>query len=161
MQRCQFCLIIKEYISRWVHTSNKALTLSWRRSLSYRNKSIDLLCQLMDWFLNDKGTHHEWVKRLFTHHTPKSFLIYRKAELPFFFLLGLFFTNIMIHRAAGEGVDYFFNSSLPLPLTLQTLRNYASYCWRELTAAHSWQPDSNQKHLVSYQKSLSSKLRAP
>ena len=26
-------------------------TLSWRRSLSYRNQSIDLLCKSVDWFL--------------------------------------------------------------------------------------------------------------
>ena len=27
------------------------LTLSWRRQLSYRNQSIDLLCKSVDWFL--------------------------------------------------------------------------------------------------------------
>ena len=31
------------------------LTLSWRRPLSYRNKSIDLLCKSMDWFRYDNG----------------------------------------------------------------------------------------------------------
>ena len=38
------------------------LTLSWRRPLSYRNQSIDLLCKSMDWFLYDNGLHHERVK---------------------------------------------------------------------------------------------------
>ena len=37
------------------------LTLSWRRPLSYRNQSIDLLCKLMDWFLYDNGLRHERV----------------------------------------------------------------------------------------------------
>ena len=38
------------------------LTLSWRRSLLYRNYSIDLLSKLTDWFLYDRGYHHERVK---------------------------------------------------------------------------------------------------
>ena len=38
------------------------LTLSWRRSLLYRNHSIDLLSKLTDWFLYDRGYHHERVK---------------------------------------------------------------------------------------------------
>ena len=29
------------------------LTLSWRRSLPYRNQFIDLFCKSMDWFLYD------------------------------------------------------------------------------------------------------------
>ena len=38
------------------------LTLSWRRSLSYRNQSIDLLSTSMDWDLYDNGPRHERVK---------------------------------------------------------------------------------------------------
>ena len=38
-----------------------SLTLSWRRSLSYRNQSIDLLCKSMDYFLYDNGLGHENV----------------------------------------------------------------------------------------------------
>ena len=37
------------------------LTLSWRRPLSYRNQSIDLLCKSMDWFLYGNGLRHERV----------------------------------------------------------------------------------------------------
>ena len=37
------------------------LTLSWRRPLSYRNQSTDLLCKSMDWFLYDNGLRHERV----------------------------------------------------------------------------------------------------
>ena len=36
-------------------------TLSWRKPLSYRNQSIDLLCKSMDWFLYDNGLRHERV----------------------------------------------------------------------------------------------------
>ena len=42
----------------------KCLTLSWRRPLSYRNQSIDLLCKSVDWFLYDNGLRHERVKKL-------------------------------------------------------------------------------------------------
>ena len=38
------------------------LTLSWRRSLSHRNQSIDLLRKSMDWFLYDRDLRHERVK---------------------------------------------------------------------------------------------------
>ena len=37
------------------------LTLSWRRPLSHRNQSIDLLCKLIDWFLYDNDPRHERV----------------------------------------------------------------------------------------------------
>ena len=38
------------------------LTLSWPRSLLYRNQSIDLQRKSMDWFLYDMGHRHERVK---------------------------------------------------------------------------------------------------
>ena len=53
------------YFHKWLpHYSNLMLcflNLSWRRPLSYRNESIDLRSKLMDWFLYDKGLHHERV----------------------------------------------------------------------------------------------------
>ena len=49
------------------------LTLSWRRSLSYRNQSIDLLCKSVDWFLHDIGLHHERVNEIIRHFTEKKF----------------------------------------------------------------------------------------
>ena len=39
------------------------LTLLWRRSLSYRNQSNDLLCKSMVWFLNDRHLCHERVNK--------------------------------------------------------------------------------------------------
>ena len=44
------------------------LTLSWRRPLSYRNQSIDLLCK---WFLYDNGLRHERVNEEFQSVTNK------------------------------------------------------------------------------------------
>ena len=41
------------------------LTLSWRRPLSYRSQSIDLLCKSMDWFQYDNGLRHERVNVFF------------------------------------------------------------------------------------------------
>ena len=41
-----------------------SLTLSWRRSLSYRNHSIDLQSKSMDWILYDGDLRHERVKNL-------------------------------------------------------------------------------------------------
>ena len=40
------------------------LTLSRRRSLSYRNQCIDLLCKSLDWFLYDNGLRLERVKSI-------------------------------------------------------------------------------------------------
>ena len=40
------------------------LTLSWRRSLSYRNQSIDLHSKSMDWSLNNRYLGHERVSDL-------------------------------------------------------------------------------------------------
>ena len=37
------------------------LTLLWWRSLSHRNKSINLLCKSMDWFLHDRDICHERI----------------------------------------------------------------------------------------------------
>ena len=79
----------------------------------------------------------------------------------FFFSIQVFlsrtFTN---HRTAGEGGGHFLNSSLPLPPASQTLRHQPGDCCREFTSAHSQQPDSSRKPLVSESKSLTTKLRA-
>ena len=51
--------------SAWSYCS---LTLSWRRSLSYRNQFIDLTSKSMDWFLFGRVLHHgrvePWVMSL-------------------------------------------------------------------------------------------------
>ena len=47
-----------------VHQSENHLILSWRRPISYRNQSIDLLCKSMDWFLYDIGLRYERVKKV-------------------------------------------------------------------------------------------------
>ena len=114
-------------ISWWVHRGKKALTFSWRRSLFYGNQSIDLICKLMGWFPYNKDIRHERVRTFVMLRfsslitLPKSVLTCRKAELAFLFLFYQgFFTNILIYREAGEGEDYLFKLSLPLPFDSNT-----------------------------------------
>ena len=73
-QKCLRWLLfsIVAYVSKtiwlWSDTGSialKLLALSWRRPLSYRNESTDLLCKSMDWFLYDSGLRHEKVKEIF------------------------------------------------------------------------------------------------
>ena len=77
-----------------------------------------------------------------------------------FLQLGFLSRTFTIHRTAGEGGGYLFKSSLPLPLSSQTLRHQSGDYCRELTSAHSQNPDSNQELLVTECKSLTTKLRA-
>ena len=47
------------FIDHNINTRNHiSVTLSWRRSLLYRNQSIDLQSKLMDWFLHDTDLRH-------------------------------------------------------------------------------------------------------
>ena len=41
---------------------DRKVSLSWRRSLSYRNQSIGFLCKSMDWFLYDRNLCHKRFK---------------------------------------------------------------------------------------------------
>ena len=71
-----------------------------------------------------------------------------------FFHLGFLSQNLSIYRTAGEGGDYLCKTSLPFPPASQILRHQpGGYC-RELTSAHSQQPDSNREPLVSEHKLL-------
>ena len=61
------------------------LTLSWRRPMSYRNQSIDLLRKSMDWFLYDIGLHHERVNnaKVVTYSTQKHLELLLDQQLNF------------------------------------------------------------------------------
>ena len=85
--------------------------------------------------------------------------IYSVNATNFFYIYMDFFSRTFtIHRTAGEKGGYLFNSSLRLPLASQTLRHQPDDYCRELTVAHSQQPDSNREPLVSECKSLTTKL---
>ena len=53
--------MIKIHKFLYLPVSKYSLTLSWRRTLSYRNQSIDLLRQSRNWFLYDNSLRHERV----------------------------------------------------------------------------------------------------
>ena len=75
----------------------------------------------------------------------------------FFFYLSFVSPTFTTHRAAREGGGHSISSSLPLQPASRALRYYlGDYC-RELTSAHSLQPDSNREPLVSKCKSLTTK----
>ena len=61
------------------------LTLSWRRPMSDRNQSIDLLRKSMDWFLYDIGLHHERVNnaKVVTYSTQKHLELLLDQQLNF------------------------------------------------------------------------------
>ena len=72
----------------------------------------------------------------------------------FFFLSGFCFTNIHESQDCKGRGGHSINSSL------QTLRHQPDNYCRDLTSAHSQQPDANRAPLVSECKSLTTKLRA-
>ena len=41
---------------------SQKINFSWRKSLSYRNQSIDLQSKAVDWFLYDRDLRHERVR---------------------------------------------------------------------------------------------------
>ena len=95
-----------------------------------------------------------WVK-----NTIQRVDIYNYLTQHFFFSIWVFFhKHSLFNRTAGEGGGYLFNSSLSLPPASQKLIHQpGDYC-RELTSAHSQQPDSNWEPLVYECKSLTTKL---
>ena len=57
------CSTESNFICFFFQNLLKGLTLSWRRPMSYRNQSIDLLRNSVDWFLYDIGLRHERVNK--------------------------------------------------------------------------------------------------
>ena len=55
--------ILSRLSSKMFHSVQHYLTLSWRRSLSYRNQSIDLQSKSMDWILYNRVLGYERFKR--------------------------------------------------------------------------------------------------
>ena len=63
MESFIFCLVTFALHGRWSFPWRISLNVSRRRSLSYRNESIDLQNKSMDWFLYDKDLRHERVNK--------------------------------------------------------------------------------------------------
>ena len=69
----KFLAIRSSKCVRYILIDTRIITLSWliitltlsrRRTLSYRNQFIDLLCKSMDWFLPDRDHPHERAKAI-------------------------------------------------------------------------------------------------
>ena len=58
-------IIIHPILLNANNKGNDFLTLSWSRSLSYGNQTIDLLCRSMDCILYDRDLRYERVKYFF------------------------------------------------------------------------------------------------
>ena len=79
----------------------------------------------------------------------------------YFFSIGVFFhehSRSTGQQGKGEGI-YLTPLYHLQPLHRHLDISRANYC-RELTSAHSWQPDSSREPLFSERKSLTTKLRA-
>ena len=56
-----FFFFWKKHVRGLLQKSFVVLTLSWRRPLSYRNRSIDLQSKSIDWFICDNSLRHERI----------------------------------------------------------------------------------------------------
>ena len=83
---------------------------------SFRNKVIDLGEILKDLPLDYLVISETKLDESFSNSQ-------LKLDGYFFFYLGFLSRTFTIHRTAGEGGGYLFNSSLPLPPASQTLRH--------------------------------------
>ena len=63
-RKCHECLSFAKIVEGSPPNFTSVLNLSWRRPLSYRNQSIDLLYKSMDWFLYDNGLRHERIRQI-------------------------------------------------------------------------------------------------
>ena len=104
-------LLYSRNISQWIHASSKALTLSWRRFLSYRNQSNDLFCKSMDWFLYNRDLLHGRFNTLFNNMHREFVLTCCKAYLlSFFFSIWLFFleySRFTGQKMKGEAISLY------------------------------------------------------
>ena len=88
------------------------LTLSWRRLLSYRNQSINLLRKSMDWFLYDNGLRREKlntvmlfatllnIKKVFAKSTSWGSVNYFQVHLTVSFLLVISPSDIVTQNSS-------------------------------------------------------------
>ena len=58
---CEIMIKTSFFLEKYYFLNHISLTLSWRKPISYRNQSIDLLRKSVDWFLYDIGLRHERV----------------------------------------------------------------------------------------------------
>ena len=119
---------------------------------SCRIETSPLICSVNQWtgFCIIGTSVMKDSRRSLSANTESLFLHVVKHKLFFFVFIYLSFAPriFTIHRTAGEGGGYLLITFLPLPPAPQTLRHYLGCCCRELTSAHSWQPEWNMGPLV-------------
>ena len=71
------------------------LTSTWRRSLSYRNQSIDLQSKSMDWFLNDRDFSLGRITEITVQIVTIYFQILHAGERKFKKICNTSFINLM------------------------------------------------------------------
>ena len=94
-------------------------------------------------------------RRSSSRYTDSLFFHVVKHDLLFslfvFFLPGFSFTNIhdsQDSRWREEGGGYLLISFLPFRLASESLRYQLCYCCRDITSAHSWQPEPSMEPLI-------------
>ena len=97
-----------EAVKLYVSLMNCPLTLSWRRPLSYRNQSMDLLCKSVDWFLYDHGPRHERVNYCkFWYHINKYAFLINALLADVLCNIDVILFNLIIN-IGGTIVEHFF-----------------------------------------------------
>ena len=132
-------------ISQWIHASSKVLTLSWRKFLLHRNKSIDLFWkanQLTGFCIIGTSVMKYSRRPSSTIHW-ESILTCCKVYFASF-LSGFSFTNIhdlQDSRWRGRLSPYILSTTSSRFTETWTL---VGYCCRERTSVNSWQQESNR-----------------
>ena len=102
------------------------LTLSWRRSISYRNQTIDLPCKSVDWFLLDRDLRHERVNSVYYDKTKR-----RLKSLPILIVKAAYKQNGQ--SSNGQKLRPFSN---PFPAKILTSHqrcfNVVDQCWNNV-----------------------------
>ena len=116
-------------------------------------ETTPLICSTNQWtgFCTIGTSVMEDSRRSLCTYTESLFLHVVKHNLFVFFFFYLAFASriFTIHRTAGEGGGYLLIFILPISSASQALRHYLDYCCRELTSAHSWQPESKKRFILS------------
>ena len=131
---CLFLSVLENLTSRFFIETRKSSKYCTKKFLTHENfrSSIEIRLVMLHVEICDRKMFmykRFWKKNLMFTLTRKS--IHRHEEscslwslfIYFFFYLGFLSRTITVHRTAGEGGGYSFNSSLPLPPALKTLRH--------------------------------------
>ena len=102
------------------------LTLSWRKPLSYRNQSIDLLSKSMDWFLYGNGLRMRELK--FIRQSPNSVFNWHNYKgIKYLTRLRLGLSHLREHKFKHSFQDT-LNPFCSCDLHVETNTHFFLYC---------------------------------